>query len=50
MTTSGSDTIVKIDRDGTAITYGFDQVATLAGVTGLTDEVALEAAGRLVTS
>lgn len=48
MTTAANDTVVKIDRDGTATTYGFTQIATLQGITGLTDETALVASGNLV--
>lgn len=47
-TTVGSDTVVKVDRDGTGGTYGFDQIATLEGVTGLTDEAALVTSGHLL--
>src|SRR5690606_29142796 len=48
ITTVGSDSVLKIDRDGTGGTYSFVQVATIEGVTGLTDEVALATAGRLL--
>lgn len=50
MTTSGSDTLMKIDRDGTGSTYGWTQIATLTGVTGLTDEAALVANGNLLVA
>ena len=45
---SGSDTIVSIDRDGAGTLYGFQQIALLAGVTGLTDEEALITNGNLI--
>jgi len=41
MTTSGNDSILKVDRDGTGGTYSFTQIAIIEGVTGLTDEEAL---------
>ncbi|PST29511.1 hypothetical protein C7U62_02675 [Mesorhizobium loti] len=47
---SGSDTTVSVDRDGTGSTYGFTQIATLTGVTGLTDEAALVATGNLIAA
>jgi hypothetical protein len=48
ITTSGSDSIVKVDRDGTGGTYSLAQIATLTGITGLTDEAALVSSGNLV--
>ena len=45
---SGADTIVSIDRDGAGTLYGFQQIALLSGVNGLTDEEALIASGNLV--
>lgn len=50
MTTSGSNTVLKIDRDGTGTAYGWTQIATIEGVTGMTDEAALVSSGRLVVS
>ncbi|MFN3826112.1 MAG: calcium-binding protein [Micavibrio sp.] len=47
-TTSGSNTIVKVDMDGTGGTYSLTQIATLSGVTGLTDEAALVTNGNLI--
>lgn len=47
-TNSGSDTIVKVDRDGDGSTYSLAQIATLTGVTGLTDEAALVTNGNLI--
>lgn len=46
ITTSGSDSILKVDADGGA--NGFVQISTIKGVTGLTDEAALVASGNLV--
>jgi len=48
ITTSGSNSILKIDHDGGA--NGFVQVATLTGVTGLTDEHALLTSGNLIAA
>lgn len=50
LATSGSNTTVSVDRDGTGATYGFTQIATLTGVTGLTDEAALVASGNLIVA
>ena len=50
MQTSGSNTNVSVDRDGTGSTYGWIQVATLTGVTGLTDEAALVTNGNLLVA
>lgn len=50
ITTSGSDSIVKIDRDGTGGTFSMAQVATLEGITGLTDEAALVTSGNLIAA
>ncbi|HYD18830.1 MAG TPA: type I secretion C-terminal target domain-containing protein [Patescibacteria group bacterium] len=47
---SGSDSIVEIDRDGAGTGFGWTQVATLTGVTGLTDEDALVTAGNLIVT
>ncbi len=47
-TTSGANTIAKVDRDGTGSTYGWQQIATIENVTGLTDEAALKASGNLI--
>ncbi|HEY8191364.1 MAG TPA: calcium-binding protein, partial [Alphaproteobacteria bacterium] len=46
ITTSGTASILKIDADGGA--NGFIHIATLNGVTGLTDEAALVASGNLM--
>jgi Ca2+-binding RTX toxin-like protein len=47
-TTSGANTIVKVDRDGAGATYGWQQIAVLENVTGLTDEVTLKTNGTLI--
>ncbi|MCB1783391.1 MAG: type I secretion C-terminal target domain-containing protein [Alphaproteobacteria bacterium] len=47
ITDSGANSILSVDVDGGA--DNFVQIATLLGVTGLTDEVALEASGTLIT-
>ncbi|ODS56469.1 MAG: hypothetical protein ABS36_08795 [Acidobacteria bacterium SCN 69-37] len=44
---SGSDSVLKIDADGGG--DSFVTIATLLGITGLTDEAALESAGTLIT-
>lgn len=50
ITTSGANSVLKVDRDGTGTTYGFTQIATLEAVTGLTDEAALVASGHLLAA
>lgn len=45
---SGSNSVVSIDRDGAGSTYGWTQIATLEGITGLTNVSALEASGNLI--
>jgi Ca2+-binding RTX toxin-like protein len=47
---SGSNSTVEVDRDGTGGTYSWTQVATLTGITGLTDEAALVGSGNLVVT
>jgi Ca2+-binding RTX toxin-like protein len=47
---SGSDSIIEVDRDGTGSTYGWQQIATLTGITGLTDEAALVTSGNLIVT
>ena len=49
-TTSGANTVVKVDRDGAGTTYGWQQIAQLDNVTGLTDEAALRASGNLIVA
>ena len=48
ITDSGSNSIVRVDTDGGA--NSFVQVAILSGVTGLTDEEALETSGNLIAA
>lgn len=50
ITDSGSDTVLKVDLDGTGGTYSLQQIATLEGITGLTDEAALETSGLLLAA
>ncbi|NEJ60775.1 type I secretion C-terminal target domain-containing protein [Rhizobium leguminosarum] len=50
MTDSHGSTAVSVDRDGAGSTYAFAQIATIEGVTGLTDEAALLAAGNLLAA
>lgn len=46
--TVGANTAVKVDTDGAGKTYGWQQVAQLDNVKGLTDEAALKARGNLL--
>jgi len=48
ITTSGSNSILKVDANGSAGGASFAQIATLEGITGLTDEAALVANGTLI--
>ncbi len=48
ITTSGSNSLLKIDVDGTAGGSNFVQIATIVGVTSLTDVSALETSGTLI--
>lgn len=50
ITTSGSDSILRVDTSGSGAFGAGTQIATLIGVTGLTDEAALAAAGNLLYS
>jgi len=47
---SGADTIISVDRDGAGGLFGFQQIAVLTGVNGLTDEEALVTSGNLVVA
>jgi Ca2+-binding RTX toxin-like protein len=47
-TTSGANTIVKVDRDGAGATHGWQQIAVIENVTGLTDEATLKTNGTLI--
>lgn len=48
--TSSTNTLIKVDRDGMGTTYGWQQIAILDNVTGLTDEAALKASGNLIVA
>lgn len=50
ITTSGSNSLLKVDADGTGSGASFVQIATLQGITGLTDEAALVANGTLIAA
>lgn len=48
ITETGAHSYLKLDRDGTGGTYGFEQIAKIVNVTGITDEQALVDDGNLV--
>lgn len=48
ITTSGSNSILKVDTNGSG--NNFVQIATITGVTGLTDEAALVTSGNLIVT
>jgi hypothetical protein len=48
LTVSGGNTTVSMDRDGIGTAYGFTNIATLNGVTGLPDVDTMVANGNLV--
>ena len=48
ITTSGANSIVKIDANGLTGGTAWTQIATLENITGLTDEAALRVAGTIV--
>ena len=48
ITTSGANSFLKIDQDGTDNGVNFVQIAQLIGITGLTDEAALVTSGNLL--
>ncbi|TAL31868.1 MAG: type I secretion C-terminal target domain-containing protein [Alphaproteobacteria bacterium] len=50
ITSSKNNSIVSVDLDGAGTAYGFAQIATLTGATGLTDENALVTAGNLIVT
>lgn len=50
MTTNGSDTDVKVDITGAGSFGAGTQIATLEGITGLTDEAALVSSGNLLVA
>lgn len=45
---SGSDTALSVDLDGTGSTYSMTQIATITGVTDLTDEAILFYSGNII--
>lgn len=47
---SAGDTLLSIDRDGTGTTYGWTQIASIQGVTGLEDADAMVTAGQLLAA
>ncbi len=47
---SAGDTLLSIDRDGTGMTYGWTQIASIQGVTGLGDADAMVTAGQLLAA
>jgi len=49
ITDSGANSLLRVDTTGTA-DFSAAQITTIYGITGLTDEVALEASGHLITS
>ncbi len=49
ITTSGSNSILYVDADGLTNGTAWTQIATISGVTGLTDEATLQTNGVLVT-
>lgn len=50
ISTSGSDSIVRIDVNGSGSFGAGTQIATIVGVTGLTDEAALVNSGNLIVT
>src|SRR5690606_16533126 len=46
--TSGSNSTLRIDQDGSGGVYSMTNMITISGVTGLTDENALVSAGSLI--
>lgn len=50
ITTNGSDSDVKVDTTGTGTFGAGTQIATLEGITGLTDEAALVSSGNLLVA
>lgn len=47
---SSGDTLLSIDRDGTGTTYGWTQIASIQGVTGLQDADTMVTAGQLLVA
>ena len=50
MTNAGSNTDIYIDQDGSGAIEVWTKIATIEGVTGLTDEAALETNGHLIAA
>ncbi|WP_170401511.1 calcium-binding protein [Ruegeria arenilitoris] len=50
ITDDGTDSMLEVDLDGTGTTHSFVDLVSITGVTGLTDEAALESSGALVTT
>lgn len=50
ITTSGPNSIIKVDRDGSGTAYSLVQIRTIKGVTGPNDEQALLTNGNLVVA
>ncbi|AGH97678.1 Alkaline phosphatase [Micavibrio aeruginosavorus EPB] len=48
VTDNGTDSALFVDQDGVGSVYGLQQVATISGVTGLTDEAALYTSGTII--
>ncbi len=48
VTTSGANSVLKVDLDGTGTTYSMAQIVELRNVTGLTDEAALVTSGNII--
>jgi len=47
---SSGDTLISIDQDGAGATYGWTQIATLQGVTGLGAADDMVTAGQLLAA
>lgn len=47
---AGSNSVVKVDRGGTGGSYSLAQIATIEGVTGLTNEATLLANGHIIAA
>lgn len=50
ITDNGTHSSLRIDLDGAGTAYGWQKIATLNNVTGLTDEIALAASGHLIAA
>ena len=47
---SGGDTLLSVDQDGAGMTYGWTQIATIQGVTGLSSADDMVTAGQLLVA